>query len=196
MAAMPHSYGVYKRQLNNPGTFKILLFQMGYLSILLLFCSMEYRILIFSYYSKQSCLYQFSIFTTDVHIQRPKHSLPKQIPKSNQDKRENMTNYNFQPIYAIKKQKTRTNGCYKHPVKQKHSSRINMTFFKYIQSTVTWLFQMNVSALNFAFNNVSQDWNSQFLNYSSFLCLFPWKAKHGSVGGLDTPNSEWEIQTR
>lgn len=50
---------------------------MGYLSILLLFRSVEYRILIFSYYSKQSCLYQSSIFTTDVPIQRPQRSLPK-----------------------------------------------------------------------------------------------------------------------
>jgi len=50
----------------------MLLFQTPYLSILLLFYSMEYRILIFPYDSKQSCLYQISIFTTDVHIQRPK----------------------------------------------------------------------------------------------------------------------------
>lgn len=46
---------------------------MSYLSILLLFYSTEYKILIFSYYSKQSRVYQFFIFTTDVHIQRSKH---------------------------------------------------------------------------------------------------------------------------
>lgn len=68
---------------------------MGYLSILLLFCSVEYRILIFSYYSKQSWLYQFSIFTTDVHIQRPQCSLPKTNTKVKPRQTENVANYNF-----------------------------------------------------------------------------------------------------